>query len=61
MNEKTQKGRKCPWCGEMAVPKISILKKKYGDVTERRCTNCGKVLAAYLEQEGEFMKKMRSY
>ena len=62
MTEKKQKARKCPWCGEeVSESKVSILKKTYGDVRERRCPNCGEVLAAYLEQEGEFMKKMRSY
>ena len=62
MNKKQKKIRKCPWCGQIVEePKVSLLKKEHGDVRERRCPHCGKILAAYLEQEGEFMRKMRSY
>ena len=52
---------KCPWCGEMIVPKVNHSKNDYGDVLERRCTKCGKVLAAYLEQEGDFLTAMRTF
>ncbi|MBK5100773.1 MAG: hypothetical protein JJE15_07255 [Desulfobacteraceae bacterium] len=61
MGEKKQKARKCPWCGEAGEPQIKVMKKTYGEVMERRCSSCGKVLAAYLEGEGNFLPKMRSY
>ena len=62
MNERQQNGRKCPWCGQIVEePKVALLKNEHGDVRERRCTHCGKILAAYLEQEGHFMRTMRSY
>ena len=58
--EKT-KERTCPWCGETAVPEVKRRKNAYGEVAERACSKCGKVLAAYLEQEGDFLTKIRSY
>ena len=57
-----EKEVRCPWCGETAVvPKVSLLKKEQGDVRERRCAKCGKVLAAYLESEREFLKEIRTF
>ena len=61
MNDKKQKPRKCPWCEETTDVKEVILKKTHGEIRERRCGNCGKVLAAYLADEGQFLPKMRSY
>ena len=55
------KERNCPWCGETVVPEVKHRKNDYGDVVERLCSKCGRVLAAYLEQEGDFLVKMRSF
>jgi phage FluMu protein Com len=53
---------KCPWCGEVVTePKVKRPKSDYGRVVERRCSKCGKVLAAYLEKEGEFFQGMRAF
>ena len=51
----------CPWCEAKTVPKISSLKKENGKVRERRCSHCGKVLAAYLMEEGDFMNRIRKF
>jgi len=55
---------KCPWCGEV-IPVSEVRAKKdkndYGTVVERRCAKCDKVLAAYLEEEGDFLSKMRTF
>jgi phage FluMu protein Com len=63
MDEKGSKKdiKKCPWCGVETEPRTSLLRKQYGSVRERRCTNCSKVLAAYLEEEGEFMTNIRTF
>ena len=58
--EKAREGS-CPWCGETMVPEVKRHKNAYGDVVERECSKCGKVLAAYLEQEGDFLMKIRSF
>jgi len=50
---------KCAWCGEVTVPKVSHSKNDYGGIIERRCSECGKVLAAYLEQEEDFLPDIR--
>ena len=62
MNKKTE--IKCPWCEEV-VPvggvKVAHKKNDYGTVLERRCARCNKVLAAYLEEEGDFLPRMRTF
>jgi len=55
------KERKCAWCGETMLPKVNRKKSDFGDIVERKCSKCGKVVAVYLESEGEFLPKMRSY
>lgn len=59
--EKTQKEVKCPWCGEKTVPDVKLLRKRCGEVEERRCRNCGKVLAAYLVGENVFLPSIRAF
>jgi endogenous inhibitor of DNA gyrase (YacG/DUF329 family) len=56
-----EKEVKCPWCGEVVVPEVRILHKEGGDVRERKCPKCRKVLAAYLEQAGYFLPEMRTF
>ena len=55
---------KCPWCSQVtAVTGFQVNKKKndFGTVIERRCPNCGNVVAAYCEEAGEFMTEMRNF
>lgn len=56
-----EKEVKCPWCGEKVIPEVNLWRKQYGEVRERKCPRCGNILAAYLEQEGEFLKTMRTF
>ena len=56
-----EKEIQCPWCGEKTVPKVELEKRKTGEVKERRCDKCNKVLAAYLESEGDFFEKIRTF
>lgn len=56
-----KKERSCPWCGETMIPEVKHHKNNYGEVVERACSNCGKILAAYLEEAGDFLMKMRSF
>ena len=56
-----KKERSCPWCGETMTPEVKRNKNADGDVVERSCSKCDKVLAAYLEEAGDFLMKMRSY
>lgn len=52
---------KCPWCEKQTVPKLRMLDKGLETVRERRCSECGKLLAAYLANEGDLMKSVRKY
>jgi len=56
-----EKEVKCPWCERKTVPTVSLLKKQLGGVRERRCSECGKILAAYLVEEGNFLPKIRTF
>ena len=51
----------CPWCNVKTIPKMNLLSKSHGNVRERRCTACGKVLAAYLVEEGDFLNSVRTF
>ena len=54
----------CPWCGEAILAskvRMGHHKSDYGTVIERRCPKCGKVLAAYLEQERDFLTRIRAF
>lgn len=52
---------KCVWCGEVVVPQVRIVHNDYGNVKERRCPRCNAILAAYLEEEGGVLEKVRSF
>ena len=55
---------KCPWCEEVLSEEevmVSYKKSDYGSVIERRCTKCNGVLAAYLENEGNFLPRIRKF
>lgn len=56
-----EKEATCPWCEKKTLPKVQILKKENGTVRERRCAHCGNVLAAYLFEEGDFMRSVRKF
>jgi len=56
-----EKENKCPWCGEMVRPDSKVAKLKAAVVVERRCPRCGKILSAYLEQDSDFMPKIRKF
>ena len=51
----------CPWCGERVKAEPKVIQRKVAEVVERRCSQCGKVVAAYLEQDRDFMSKIRTF
>lgn len=51
----------CPWCGERVTPEAKVMQRKVAEVVERRCPRCGRILAAYLEQDRDFMPKIRTF
>lgn len=52
---------KCGWCGELTLPNEKKFNNEYGNIIERRCSKCDKVLAAYLVEEGNFLPKIRTF
>jgi hypothetical protein len=55
---------KCPWCAkEISIYEVKAkrYKNEYGTVLERRCKKCNKVLAAYLDEEGNFLPAIRRF
>jgi len=51
----------CPWCNETSSPGVNHIKTDQGNVIERRCSRCNKILAAYPEQEGDFLPRIRKF
>ncbi len=54
----------CGWCGEEVLAsqcQVTHFKNDYGTTIERRCPKCHKVVAAYLEEEGDFLTDMRNF
>lgn len=52
---------KCPWCDEITKGEVKKFDNDYGTVMERRCTACGKIIASYMDGEGDFMPKIRVF
>ena len=51
----------CPWCEEKTKPVEKISDKENGQVREKRCEKCNKILAAYLVDEGDFLSRIRKF
>ena len=54
----------CPWCEEgisLSVVKVKRYNNNYRTVIERRCPKCSQVLAAYPEDEGDFLPSIRRF
>ena len=55
---------KCPWCdGVIPIAELKVERRKndYATVIERRCPKCSNVLAAYLDAEGVFLPRIRTF
>ena len=55
---------RCGWCADEVAAsdcRERRFNNEYGTVIERRCPRCDKVLAAYLEEEGDFLTDMRNF
>jgi phage FluMu protein Com len=51
----------CPWCSKLVSPRLYVLKGKYGDIKERKCPECNGILAAYLDEKGTVLEKVRTF
>ena len=56
-----EKQVKCPWCDEQVTPVANISTKQGGNVKERRCPKCNAVIAAYLDEPGVILEKVRLF
>jgi DNA-directed RNA polymerase subunit RPC12/RpoP len=52
--------RKCAWCGHEAAAEAQAVETERGVVNEYRCSGCGRLLAAYLGEAGDFLSKIRA-
>jgi len=55
------KEKKCPWCEKTVKAEVKRFANDYGHVIQRDCPECGNILSAYLEEEGEYLPKIRSF
>ena len=51
----------CAWCGKENTPKITKDKSDYGDIVVRRCSECGNIMASYLDEKRVILEKVRSF
>jgi endogenous inhibitor of DNA gyrase (YacG/DUF329 family) len=41
---------KCPWCGESVIPIDSDYSGQYGEMREKRCPKCRKLVSVRLKE-----------
>ena len=56
-----EKEVQCPWCANTVVPQVRVFRNDHGDIKERRCPECNKILAAYLDEKRPVLKKVRTF
>ncbi|NQT67948.1 MAG: hypothetical protein HQ552_00030 [Desulfobacteraceae bacterium] len=56
-----EKEIKCPWCEDTMTPIVRQDSGKFGNINERRCSKCDKILGAYLVEEGDFFPKIKRF
>lgn len=56
-----EKEVQCPWCAHSVVPEVRIFRNDHGDIKERRCPECKKVLSAYLDEKRPVLNKVRAF
>lgn len=52
---------KCAWCEESVPVKDRIYKNSYGEIKERRCSQCGGIIAAYLVEKQPILEEVRTF
>jgi ribosomal protein S27E len=57
-----EKQVKCIWCGETMVPTVSRDKNSFAEIKIRKCSQCGNIIAAYLDEQGKkVLEKVRTF
>ena len=56
-----EKKVKCPWCEKENSPEVSKDKSEYGEIVKRTCTECGKIVASYLDEGHPVLEKVRTF
>jgi hypothetical protein len=56
-----ERAAKCVWCGGDGHARETAEKSDYGSIVVRRCADCGKILASYLDEGREVLQKVRSF
>ena len=59
MGEKKQV--KCAWCEKETTANRTKEKSDYGEIVVMRCSQCGNIMASYLDEERVVLEKVRSF
>ncbi|MBU1451332.1 MAG: hypothetical protein KKB57_12535 [Proteobacteria bacterium] len=51
----------CPWCEKSAKVTSEKANNQYGDIIVRRCSECQRVIASYLDEGMVVLKKVRNF
>jgi RNase P subunit RPR2 len=58
--EETRRVR-CAWCEKETIPDTTKEKSQYGDIVVRRCSQCGNIIASYLDEKRVVLEKVRLF
>ena len=56
-----EKKLKCPWCEKETGVNVSEETSDYAKIVVRRCSQCGSVIAAYLDENRPVLEKVRTF
>ena len=56
-----EKRVKCAWCGKETGAAVTREKSDYGNIVVRKCTECDKIIASYLDEDKTILEKVRSF
>lgn len=57
-----EKEVKCAWCEEMMAPTARIEKNNIAEIKVRKCSKCGNILSAYLDEgQKKILEKVRTF
>lgn len=52
---------KCPWCQKERDASLAREKSDCAIIVVRRCSDCGNVISAYLDEEKDVLAKVRTF
>lgn len=58
---KQSEEKTCPWCGASVEAEVVDSHNQFGMVKERRCPKCHGMMAAYFDDKGQVLERVRTF